>query len=273
MRRWFLSYNSQDAALAGSFKAALERKDPTARIFFAKESLRAGGYWLPALAQEIAEATGFVLLVGKEGLGPWQVTEYNEAYDRRVKDHSFPVIVLLLDGEPAPGLPFLRQLHWIVTEAPASEKSIGLVMEAADHGGAPPGELWRHTAPYRGLAAMTQTDSDFFFGRGRETAEVIRSLDAMPDKLPLLLGNSGVGKSSLAQAGVLAAIARQGRPDQDGAADSWPASFHDSRRWCVLRLRPGAEPIRALVEPFLKTWQFEATDPKRAKAQASWIDD
>jgi putative ribosome biogenesis GTPase RsgA len=33
-------------------------------------------------------------------------------------------------------------------------------------------------------------------------------------KLPILLGNSGVGKSSLAQAGVLAALLRQGWSDR-----------------------------------------------------------
>jgi ATP-dependent Clp protease ATP-binding subunit ClpA len=71
-------------------------------------------------------------------------------------------------------------------------------MEAAAGGGAPPGELWRHTAPYRGLSAMTESDADYFFGRGGETAEVIGALAATPDKLPIVLGNSGVGKSSIA---------------------------------------------------------------------------
>ncbi len=109
MRRWFLSYNSQDIALMQGFEAALRRKDPDAHIFFAPKSLRLGGYWLPELAKEIGEATAFVLLVGEKGLGPWQVTEYYEAIDRRVKEQSFPVVFILLDGQPAPGLPFLRQ--------------------------------------------------------------------------------------------------------------------------------------------------------------------
>src|SRR5262249_4040486 len=40
---------------------------------------------------------------------------------------------------------------------------------------------------------------------------------------------------------------------------------------CFLKFKPGTEPVRALVEPFLWTWQFEAVDPKRAKLQASWV--
>jgi hypothetical protein len=206
MRRWFLSYNSQDLALMQAFEVALRHKDRDAHVFFAPKSLRAGGYWLPQLSREIAEATAFVLLVGKNGLGPWQVPEYYEALDRRVKQHDFLLVFVLLDGQPAPGLPFLRQLHWIIAADPASEKSLARVMDAAEGSGAPPGELWRHTAPYRGLAAMTESDSDFFFGRSNETKEVIRQLEATPDKLPVLLGNSGVGKSSLGQAGVLAAL-------------------------------------------------------------------
>src|SRR6266446_7704152 len=229
MRRWFLSYNSQDLGLMASLEAGLRRKDPDARIFFASKSLRTGGLWLPELAREIAEATAFVLLVGEKGIGPWQAMEYYEALDRRVKQHDFPVVLVLLDGQSAPGLPFLRQLHWVITADPASEKSLARLMDAAEGGGAPPGELWRHTAPYRGLCAMTESDADFFFGRARETAEVIGALAATPDKLPVLLGNSGVGKSSLAQAGVLAALMRQAWPETVETPGAWPPAFNASR--------------------------------------------
>ncbi len=270
-RCWFLSYNTQDLGLMQGFEAAFKRKDDTAKTFFAPNSLRAGGFWMPALAAAIAEASAFVLLVGQKGLGPWQVIEYYEALDRHVKDPNFPVLLVLLDGEPAPGLPFLRQLHWIVAVDPTSEKAVAQVLNAAGGTGALPGELWRHTAPYRGLAAMTESDSDFFFGRGRETVEVIKALAAKPDRLPLLLGNSGVGKSSLAQAGVLAALMRQGWPETAAETGAWPSAFASSRRWCVLSLKPGTEPVRSLVEPFLRTWQFDATDPDRAALQSKWI--
>jgi hypothetical protein len=247
MRRWFLSYNSQDLALMQGIEVALRRKDPAAKIFFAPMSLRAGGFWLPELAKGISEATAFLLLIGEKGLGPWQVIEYYEALDRRVKQHDFPVMLVLLDGKPAPGLPFLRQLHWIVSADPASEQTVGQILDAAAGGGALPGELWRHTAPYRGLAAMEEKDSDYFFGRGDKTVEVIKALEATPDKLPVLIGNSGVGKSSLAQAGVLAAFKRQGWPETAVDAGPWPRAFHESRTWCVLTLKPGTEPVRLLL--------------------------
>src|SRR5580700_12039887 len=131
MRRWFLSYNSQDLGLMQSLEAALRRKDPEAKIFFAPKSLRAGGLWLPELAREIAEATVFVLLVGEKGIGPWQAMEYYEALHRHLTQHNLPIVPVLLDGQPAPGLPFLRQLHWVITAEPASEKSLANLVDAA----------------------------------------------------------------------------------------------------------------------------------------------
>jgi hypothetical protein len=270
MRRWFLSYHSPDVALAERLKLAIERSDKGSRVFFAPTNLRAGGFWSAQLAQEIAEATAFILLVGERGLGSWQVLEYDEALDRRVKHPDFPVILVLLKGQSAPGLPFLRRLHWITTHDPASKKAVDRLIEAASGSGTRPGELWRYTSPYRGLAAMEEKDSDYFFGRGHETVEVISALAATPDKLPILLGNSGVGKSSLAQAGVLAALLRQEGP-VSADAGTWPQAFANSRCWCALTLKPGSEPVRALVEPFLRIWQFEAADPQRAELLSGWV--
>ena len=285
MRHWFLSFNSQDLALMQGLEAALRRKDPEANIYFAPRAMRAGGFYLPELAKAVNEATAFVLLVGKNGLGPWQVIEYYEALARRVKAHAqqakapdqggepheLPVVLVLLEGEPAPGLPFLTQLHWIVTSDPASEQSIARLLDAAQGAGSTPGQLWRHTAPYRGLAAMTEADADFFFGRVDKTVEVINTLEAGPDKLPVLLGNSGVGKSSLAQAGVLSCLRRQSWPETANAG-AWPAVFRDSRGWCFLTVRPGVEPIKALVEAFLATWRFDAGDPARIKQRNEWVE-
>jgi TIR domain len=271
MRRWFLSYTSQDFALTQALKAALQRKDPDADIFFAPESMRAGGFWKKQLAEEIEVSTAFILLVGEKGLGDWQVIEYYEALDRRAKEPSYPIILVLSAKRPAPGLPFARQLHWVLTEDPASEATIGKLLDATSGPAERPGELWRFTRPYRGLEAMTEANSDYFFGRWRETVDVVTALASERGKLPILLGNSGVGKSSLAQAGVLAALLRQGWPEQKDTG-RWPIVFDLSRHWCFLTLRPGAEPVRALVEPFIRAWQFDATDPRREERLNEWTD-
>jgi formylglycine-generating enzyme required for sulfatase activity len=272
MRRWFLSYHSADQALAERLKVALERKDIDSRVFFAPSSLRAGGFWSRALAEEIAQANAFILLVGERGVGDWQVLEYDEALDRRVKSSNFALVLVLLKGQTAPGLPFLRRLHWIVTADPASENDVQRLIDAVAGTGTRLGELWRYSSPYRGLAAMEEKDSDYFFGRERETIDVLSALATAPDRLPVLLGNSGVGKSSLAQAGVLAALKRQAWPEDGATTLAWPHAFQESRRWCFFTLKPGTEPLKALVESFLDTWQLGATDPERVKQQNGWIE-
>jgi formylglycine-generating enzyme required for sulfatase activity len=273
MPRWFLSYHSPDHSLAEQLKTAIERKDSASHVFFAPTDLRAGGSWSAQLAQEIAEATAFILLVGPAGVGKWQVPEYDEALDKWVSlEGKFPLVVVLLEGQTAPGLQFLRRLHWIVTADPTSERDVARLFEAAAGGGSTPGELWRYTSPYRGLEAMEEKDSDYFFGRAGETVKVLSVLAGARDRLPVLIGNSGVGKSSLAQAGVLAALKRQAWPEQAGAPNAWPATFENSRQWCYLSLKPGTDPLKALTEAFLDTWQFAATDPERAARQHGWIE-
>ena len=150
-------------------KARSGARGQTEELFFAPKSLRVGGFWLPELAREIAEATAFILLVGEKGIGPWQAMEYYEALDRRVKQPDFPVVLLLLDGQLGAGaaVPAATALG-DSPQTPHPRSSSPSIMDAAAGGGAPPGELWRHTAPYRGLCAMTESDADYFFGRGRE---------------------------------------------------------------------------------------------------------
>src|SRR5262249_35256599 len=160
-------------------------------------------------------------------------------------------------------LPFLRRLHWIVTPDPASENDLPRLVDALAGAGRTPSELWRYTSPYRGLAAMEEKDTDYFFGRERETVHVLNALATTPHRLPMLLGNSGVGKSSLAQAGVIAALKRQAWPERATAPGAWPHAFRKSRRWCFLTLKPGTEPLKALAESFLETWQLGSTDPRR----------
>lgn len=58
------------------------------------------------------------------------------------------------------------------------------------------------TGPYKGLANYTEEDAAFFFGRDREREIIIANLKAR--RLTLLYGESGVGKSSLLRAGVVA---------------------------------------------------------------------
>jgi CHASE2 domain-containing sensor protein len=61
-------------------------------------------------------------------------------------------------------------------------------------------------SPYKGLAAYNADDASFFFGRTREREVLIANLRAR--RLTVVYGESGVGKSSLLQAGVFSELSR-----------------------------------------------------------------
>jgi len=86
-------------------------------------------------------------------------------------------------------------------------------------------------SPYPGLAAFTEADAEFFFGREEEVAKMWRKLTSR--RLLAVIGPSGVGKSSFLRAGVIPA-----RPEG----------------WGVLVCQPGERPLaaaaRALVPEF-----------------------
>jgi hypothetical protein len=73
---------------------------------------------------------------------------------------------------------------------------------------APPSQRY---SPYQGLIPYTEQDSNFFFGREKETRLVIANLFASP--LTLLYGPSGVGKSSVLRAGAASELARRDQLD------------------------------------------------------------
>jgi hypothetical protein len=62
-------------------------------------------------------------------------------------------------------------------------------------------ELFNQECPYIGLIPFTDADSEYFFGRDKEIDLIIANLFA--SKFTLLYGKSGVGKSSIMNAGVL----------------------------------------------------------------------
>ncbi|MFD0374269.1 trypsin-like peptidase domain-containing protein [Streptomyces sp. NPDC127112] len=80
-------------------------------------------------------------------------------------------------------------------------------------------EVWPDLAehdvcPYRGLEPFTAEDAEWFEGRGDAVRQVLANLAAQ-QRVTLLLGPSGSGKSSLVQAGVLPALADGELPGSD----------------------------------------------------------
>jgi hypothetical protein len=268
--RIFLSFNSRDTALAEAVRAGLSQIDPTAKVFFSPVSLGAG-FWLPRLAEEIAEAQSFLLLIGPSGKGPWQEVEYFTAFDRHVKDRSFALVPVVVAGAEALGLPFLRTLNLVEAPVITDDKVLHRLLAALNGetvASATP--LWKLVNPYRGLEAMNEANADYFYGRDVETAAALNALASKPGRCPVLIGASGVGKSSVAQAGVLSALKSMRWPGTEGSAASWPKGLQGSRSGVSLTMRPGEAPLEALAAAITRLWQLDAKDPDQAALPRKW---
>ena len=245
---------------------------PGADVFVDQTHLRHGHLWQPSLFDAIAKAQAFLILVSNR-VGDWQKVEYYEALDRKAKDDAFvllPVIIADRAKGPAANLPGLAQLHWIESTEPTAPDPLAKIVAALQaREVAKPPEPWRAINPYRGLVALEEQDADFFFGRDRETGNIIDKIIAAPGRLIALVGNSGVGKSSLVQAGVIGSLKRQRWP---GGQQAWPETLKDSRAWAYLAMKPGEDPIDALMSEFAALWFPDPTDPKRVDRRQEWAE-
>jgi ABC-type glutathione transport system ATPase component len=94
-------------------------------------------------------------------------------------------------------------------------------------------ELHFSKLPYPGLRPFRFDESDIFFGRERQTDELLARLAR--SRFLAVTGASGCGKSSLVKAGMIPAL----NAGFMAAAGS---------RWRICEMRPGHRPLRRLTE-------------------------
>ena len=109
----FLSHNSQDKPTVRRLAQALQARG--LRVWLDEAQLVPGRPWQEALEAIIQTARTAAVLVGKDGLGPWEIPEMRRACLSEFVDRRLPVIPVLLPGASAkPELPlFLRAFTWV----------------------------------------------------------------------------------------------------------------------------------------------------------------
>jgi len=249
--RIFVSYHTPDHDEADRLCAALSARSPGLDLYFAPAQNTLGAYWLPRLGEEL-QASDAVLLVLGDKVGPWQELEYYEAM-RLSRRSRRPLIVPVVIGKVAPGLQFLDLHHQLFAHRRPLKDVVGAVLRALDGVEMPEREPpWRRYNPYKGLSALGTEDARFFFGREALAGHLLERIRSTPRRILTLVGNSGVGKSSLAQAGVIASLRSQvwvGDPDR-----VWPSELERSRSWLPITIRPGEAPLKELAYGFVRTW-------------------
>ncbi len=108
----FLSHNSQDKPEVRELVALLQACN--IRVWFDEDQLIPGRNWQPLLEQGINGSRTGAVVVGRDGLGPWEDEEM-QAFLRQAVRRGKPVIPILLPGAPTqPELPmFLANRTWV----------------------------------------------------------------------------------------------------------------------------------------------------------------
>jgi tetratricopeptide (TPR) repeat protein len=242
----FLSHSGVDTQTAHELKRRL-LASPAAKaagleVWLDKDDLAVGKGWQDQLEQVITTgSTAFAVIIGTKGVVNWVDREVRVALSRATSEKNYPFIPVFMSHDVLPSLPpFASQFHG-VHDPINDDTELGKLLRTVlgdgpgDRDGAGKRRSVKLTgSPFVGLRAMTEADSDRFFGREDELEALVETLRA--GRLVAIVADSGSGKSSLAQAGLIPRI-------RGGALEDTSREAPDERAWQVVVMRPGNDPV------------------------------
>jgi tetratricopeptide (TPR) repeat protein len=243
----FLSYNSSDREAADRFRQALTSTNVT--TFFDRADLTPGQPWFDELEAALRHVRGVAILIGKEGLGTIQKREMQFALARQAMEEKegrrFPVVPVLLEGADPDSMSGFLALNTFVDLRRGFEipHALGPLIRAVDPARESEEKTSSEICPYRGLNAFREEDSSLFFGREAFSRKLLTHV--LEHNLVVLIGRSGSGKSSVAQAGLLPLLRRQKPPD-----DTWES----------ITFSPGSRPFHRLATQLVPLWSPPGRD-------------
>ncbi len=112
----FLSHNSKDKPAVRQIAEALEARG--LRVWLDEKELPPGVPWQDELEKIIETVPSAAVMIGKEGLGPWETSEMRACLSEMVDRKLRVIPVMLPEASPAIKLPILlRQSTWLTSEA------------------------------------------------------------------------------------------------------------------------------------------------------------
>jgi hypothetical protein len=108
----FLCHNTRDKPAVRALTQALKERGIS--VWLDEEQLTPGWRWQPLVEAGIRGSRCVAVLVGADGLGPWQSEELEAALTRAVETGRPVIPVLLADAPAVPELPlFLAGRTWV----------------------------------------------------------------------------------------------------------------------------------------------------------------
>ena len=271
----FLSYSRTDLDAAIAIRTAFEQAGIS--TFRDEESIRVGDNWMNRLQTTLQGCSAFVLLIGRDGVERWVMAEAQIALIRNLSPHDdsqrLPIFPILLPDGDLHSLPAFLNLFQIQRWQPHQglpDDLIQAVQQKLQLFEGVEREWDPAESPYLGLSAFQPKHKHLFFGRRKETLEALKYLGTQQDIAPEHIqggehfcrwlqveGNSGSGKSSLVNAGMLPLV-------EQGAL--W--SRTNFSQWKILGpMMPGEKPLYRLAE--LLEHEFIGSDQAAARDTAN----
>jgi formylglycine-generating enzyme required for sulfatase activity len=251
----FLSYSHNDLEAATSLRSQLEKRGLA--VFRDRESLREGDLWLNRLQEAVDACGSFVVLAGRDGVRRWVGAETQVALSRYFGPHDdtkrVPIFPILLGDTSPETLPaFLRLFQgtlWNGADA-LPESLLDRICARASV----PGKIPFEDCPFVGLNAYQPDQAHLFFGRQKETLDALACFDTRSGGQTVrwleINGNSGCGKSSLMNAGILPLV------DQGWL---WPRTRIETWRR-IGPMMPGERPAEMLAQVLANAFGCEMAD-------------
>jgi formylglycine-generating enzyme required for sulfatase activity len=267
----FLSYSRNDFQAGAKLRLQLAKHGLS--VFKDDESIRESELWLNRLQDEVDACGAFVVLVGRDGVRRWISAETQVALNRYFGPHEdaqrLPIFPILLSDTGLEALPaFLRLFQ--ATPWNGADSLPPRLLDQIRQRKLVLTEITFEGCPFVGLGAYRIDQGQLFFGRQKETLDALACFDSRPASSTVrwleINGNSGSGKSSLMNAGLLPLV------DQGWL---WPRTGY--ARWRRIGpMMPGEHALAMLAEHLARTFQEEMADIRRRlqgddRALAEWL--
>jgi formylglycine-generating enzyme required for sulfatase activity len=263
----FLSYSHNDAEAAAQLHEWFKHQGFT--VFYDKKQIQEGELWLDRLQHAVDACGSFVVLVGRDGVGRWVGAETQAALSRYFGPHDeakrLPIFPILLGNTAPDTLPAFLRLFQATLWNGSDPLPMTLLEQIRHRTLLVNKALVFEGRPFVGLAAYRVDQAQLFFGRQRETLAALNYFGPRPGLPPVrwleINGNSGSGKSSLMNAGLLPLIDHGWLFSRTGYGQ-WQriGPKTSGEHPVVMPMMPGQSPLRMLAEQLAVTFNAEMTD-------------